>query len=78
MPRMPERRKDRARRQILEMLKDPVLIQFARERKEAKEIVLSLFGSEIAAMRASAGSQRAEKLFRTKVRWVERRIMGAL
>jgi hypothetical protein len=35
---MRERRKDRERRQILEVLNDPVLILFARDEKDPKEI----------------------------------------
>lgn len=45
--RIPERRKDRARRLILEMLDDPVLILFAREKKEPKEIRRALIAKGV-------------------------------
>ena len=39
---MRERRKDIVRRSILKALNDPILIQFARRKKDPKEIALSL------------------------------------
>lgn len=77
MARRSERRVNTRRREILDLLNDPILIQFAREEKSAKQIVLLRFGEEIAKLRNAGQTEKADKFFDAKVRWVERRIMGA-
>jgi hypothetical protein len=76
--RQPERRIDRARRRIIDLLEDPILILFARGEKRPKEIAFELVRFDLERLRREGREADAERLFKAKVRWVERRIMGAL
>ena len=76
--RRSERRTKHVRRRLLAKLEDPVLIQFAREKKHPKQIALAYVGAAYAQLKRQGREDQAEKLLRNKVRWVERRIMGAL
>jgi hypothetical protein len=76
-PARPERRMDKRRREVLALLRNPILIAYARGQRP-KQIVLSLYGSQIAAERQKNGEEAAEKLWRARLRSVERRIEKAV
>ena len=78
MARQSDRRIDTVRRRILSRLDDPVLIKFARERKQPKEIALAYIGVAYMELKRAGRGDEADRLLRTKIRWVERRITRAI